>query len=42
MKTTIIDGKKVSQEIQEELKPRIQSLTQQGLKPGFSGYFGWR
>jgi len=36
MKTTIIDGKKVSQEIREELKPRIQSLTQQGLKPGLA------
>jgi methylenetetrahydrofolate dehydrogenase (NADP+)/methenyltetrahydrofolate cyclohydrolase len=32
MKATLIDGKKVSQEIREELKPRVQNLIQQRLE----------
>src|SRR5690554_6799518 len=36
MKATLIDGKKVSQEIREELKPRVQNLIQQDLKPGLA------
>lgn len=36
MTATIIDGKKVSQEVREELKPRVQNLIKQGLKPGLA------
>jgi len=36
MTATIIDGKKVSKEVREELKPRVQNLIKQGLKPGLA------
>jgi len=36
MPATLIDGKKVSQEIREELKPRVESLIQNGFQPGLS------
>ncbi len=36
MPATIIDGKKTSKDIREELKPRVEDLTRRGFQPGLS------
>jgi len=36
MPATIIDGKKISKDIREELKPRVEDLTRRGFQPGLS------